>query len=280
VVLQLVRLLPHLGDAAGAPLVVDFIDCLSLNARTRAALDRAWLRAALRAEARRVAAAESTMLAAARRGLVVCERDRVALAGESPSLRSKLEVAPIAMTPTARGVSPPATPTVMLTGNLGYFPNRDATRFVLEQVWPRLRSAEPRLALVVAGSRPPRRLASLLAGCGGTLVTQPDDLGAVLAQATVALAPVRCGSGVPLKVLDAWAAGVPVVASPFAAAGATGEHEQDLLVAASADEWVEQIRRVLVDPSLGRRLIDGGRARIAALAPERVYPRLAGLVTG
>src|SRR4029077_6237579 len=107
-----------------------------------------------------------------------------------------------------------------------------ALRFFLAEVWPLLRAAVPGLGLVVAGDRPPPGLARRLQAAGGTLVVAPPDLRGLLATATVAIAPLRCGSGVPLKVLDAWSAGVPVVASPFAAAGVGGGGGSRLPVAA------------------------------------------------
>ena len=171
-------------------------------------------------------------------------------------------------------------PTIMLTGNLGYFPNRDALRFFLAEVWPPLRRAAPNARLLVAGDRPSPATARRVAAAGGTLVARPPDLRSLLAGATVAVAPLRCGSGVPLKVLDAWAAGAPVVASPFAAAGAGAEPECDLLVADSPREWVAQVGRLLADEALRDRLSAAGRARVADLSPQHVYPQLCRLVTG
>jgi glycosyltransferase involved in cell wall biosynthesis len=283
VVLQLARLLPHLADVGEKPLVVDLIDCLSLNAATRARFDRPVLRPLLRWEARRLAAAEARLIAASRASLVVCERDREALAQVSPTQAERIVVAPIAI---AAVETPPARdergggPTIALTGNLGYFPNRDALRFFAGDVWPQLHRVLPAARLLVAGDRPSHASSRRVAAAGGTLVPRPPDLRALLATATIAVAPLRCGSGVPLKVLDAWAAGVPVVASGFAAAGAAAEPGRDLLVAESAAEWVAQIGRLLADPPLRRRLAEAGRARLAELAPERVYPLLRRLVTG
>lgn len=283
VVLQLARLLPHLDDLAGAPLVADLIDCLSLNATTRAAVDRPVLRPLLAAEARRVAVAEARLVGASCAALVVSARDRSALlAGLAPEVAGRVAVAPIALaTPSATPATPPlGKPTVMLTGNLGYFPNRDALRFFLGEVWPRLRETAPHVELCVAGDRPPASLARRVSRAGGTLLARPPDLRAVLREATLAVAPLRCGSGVPLKVLDAWASSVPVVASPFAAAGAGGEAERDLLVATTPTEWVAQMSRLLADPGLRGRLAEAGRNRLAELAPERVYPLLRRLITG
>jgi len=283
VVLQLARLLPHLPDVGSTPLVVDLIDCLSLNAATRAAVDRAPLRPLLRLEARRLAAAEARLIGASRAALVVCERDRQALARHAPGLADRIHVAPIVVTDAAAPLSTTRTadePTVVLTGNLGYFPNRDALRFFVDDVWPALRRAVPRARLLVAGDRPSRTAARRVAAAGGTLVARPPDLRALLATATVAVVPLRCGSGVPLKVLDAWAASVPVVASPFAAAGVTAEPERDLLVAASPAEWAAQVGRLIADAALRARLVEAGRARLAELTPERVYPLLRQLITG
>ncbi|HET9769220.1 MAG TPA: glycosyltransferase [Thermoanaerobaculia bacterium] len=285
VVLQLVRLLPHLRDVGDVPLVVDLIDCLSLNAATRADFDRLPLRPALRAEARRLAAAEARLISAARTALVVSERDRQALVRvAAPALAGRIAVAPIAMPEAAAAGPVPrpphGDPTIMLTGNLGYFPNRDALRFFVAEVWPALRRAEPSARLIVAGDRPSGATARRVAAAGGTLVSRPPELRSLLAGATVAVAPLRCGSGVPLKVLDAWAAGAPVVASPFAAAGAGAEPERDLLVADSPREWVSQVGRLLADEALRGRLAAAGRARVAELSPQQVYPLLRHCVTG
>ena len=297
VVLQLARLLPHLDDAigtrdpkgaragAGPPLVVDLIDCLSLNAATRARFDRVFWRPLLRAEARRLANAERRLIEASRTALVVCERDRRALVDGADARAERLAVAPIAMPAVNPSTAPaPASwssgATVMLTGNLGYFPNRDAASFVLAEVWPRLQHARRDLRLVVAGDRPPSALARRLAAAGATLVARPPDLRTLLATATIAVAPLRCGSGVPLKVLDAWAAGVPVVASSFAAAGADAAPERDLLVADTPEQWEAQVTRLLDDAALRARLVEAGRARLAELTPERVYPLLRRLVAG
>ena len=279
VVLQLARLAPHLPDLGDVPLVADLIDCLSLNVSTRAAVAPAWQRPFLRVEARRVAATERKLVARARRALVVCDRDRRALASALPALADRIAVVPVAMGPprdhaAKRAATSLARPTLAITGNLGYFVNRDAVASWVRQVWPALRRAIPELGLVVAGDRPPGGLRRLVEGAGGTLVPRPPDLHALLADATVAAAPLRCGSGVPLKVLDAWSVGVPVVASPFAAEGADATAERELLVAEGIDAWTAQVRRLLQDEPLRARLAAAGRERIAALSADRVRAEL------
>ena len=268
VILQLVRLVPHLADLGEAPLLADLIDSLSLNAAARARHDRRWLAPLVTFEAGRLARAEERLIARARRALVVCERDRRSLAERlPPEAAAKLAVHPVAMAPPDRppaAENPPDEPTVALTGNLGYFVNVDAVCWWLREVWPLLARRRPELRLVVAGARPARRVRRAVARAGGRLLVAPPDLGAVLAGATVAVAPLRSGSGVPLKVLEAWAAGVPVVASPLAAAGTTAVAGRELAVAETPAEWAATVERLLDDPAERRRLAAAGRARLAA----------------
>ncbi|HVR10687.1 MAG TPA: glycosyltransferase family 4 protein [Thermoanaerobaculia bacterium] len=156
-------------------------------------------------------------------------------------------------------------PRLVFTGNLGYFVNADAISWWLREVWPALAARRPDLEVVVAGDRPRPGLRRALAAAGSvTVVESPPDLPELLAGAAAALAPMRCGSGLPIKILEAWSRGVPVVASPWAAAGTTGVSGEDLLVAGSPRQWLEAMDRLLDDPAEGRRLAANGRRRLQA----------------
>ncbi len=280
VLLQLVRLAPHLGDLGGAPVLCDLIDSLAENAEQRALRERPWLAPLITREAVRLARAEARVVERSGRALLVCERDRAALAGRlAPELAARLAVQPVAVAPRRAAAGSDAMaaaaaagePAIVFTGNLGYFVNEDALRWFAAEVWPRLAVRRPGLRLVVAGDRPTRRVRRAVARAGGSLLASPADLGSVLAAATVAVAPLRCGSGVPLKVLEAWAAGVPVVASPHAAAGTTATPGRDLWVAGGAGEWVAAIEALLDDPAERLRLAAAGRERLEAdYAPAAV----------
>jgi glycosyltransferase involved in cell wall biosynthesis len=260
--LQLARLAPHHRDLAGPPLVADLIDSLALNLARRARYDRLALRPLWRLEARLLLAAERRLARTARATLVVSERDRGFLAealGEEPGVR--LGVVPLVMAEDPR---PPVAgpPTVVFTGNLGYFVNRDGLSWWLRGVWPALARCWPGARLLVAGARPPRRLARAVRAAGGELVAEPADLRSSLGRATVAVAPLRAGSGVPVKVLEAWAAGVPVVASPWAAAGAAARSGCELLIAETPAQWVEAVSALLADGALRRDLAERARERL------------------
>jgi glycosyltransferase involved in cell wall biosynthesis len=267
-VLQLVRLALHVEDFGGTPIVTDLIDSLALNFARRAEVDRRWLAPLLRTEAARLAAAERRLAERSLRVLVVCDRDRQAIAGRlPPALASRILVVPIAIdagkatTPAARREAP----VLAITGNLGYFVNADAAGWWLRDVWPRLRAARPEVRLVIAGDRPSAELRRRVRAAGATLIESPPDLRAVLAEATLALAPMRCGSGVPIKVLEAWSVGVPVLASPWAAAGTSGVPGEDLALAGpDPDDWMTAVAALLDDAAARARLAANGHRRLAA----------------
>ena len=226
-VLQLVRLAGHADDLGDTPFLVDFIDSLSLNFERRARYESALARPLFAAESRRLLAAEEDLVRRSAGAMLVCDRDRAWLADRLPAdAASRLWTVPLGVPLPADSAEadagpvadPPARPPrLVLTGNLGYFPTVDGVRDWLDRVWPALRRDHPSLRLTLAGARPDSGLRRAAARAPGVeLLDTPPSLEPVLASATAAVAPLRAGSGVPVKVLEAWAAGVPVV-SPITA---------------------------------------------------------------
>jgi glycosyltransferase involved in cell wall biosynthesis len=290
VILQLVRLAPYLErvhPAGGRPVLVDLVDSLAVSTARRAELDRRLVRLPLREEARRLARWERLVVRRTAGALVVSGRDRGAIAaGLDPEEATRLHVVPVAVAPAetagaAAAPEPPGPPTLVLTGNLGYFPTREGLGWWLAQVWPRLRARRPELRLEVAGSRPGRALRRALARAGAELTEAPDDLAPFLRRATVALAPMRGGAGQPMKVVEAWAAGVPVVATPWTAAGTTGVPGEDLLVADDPEAWCREILALVDDPARRARIAASARERLRRdYSPASVAARLREVVDG
>ncbi|HEX5715475.1 MAG TPA: glycosyltransferase family 4 protein [Thermoanaerobaculia bacterium] len=291
-ILQLVRLAVHLEDFGKTPLLVDLIDSLSLNFSLRAEVDRVWLRPLLKLEARLLSVGERKLAERAAGVLVVCERDRQALINRlPPELAARVSV--VRLSVRERRVEPPEEreklwregdkgPVLVITGNLGYFVNVDAVTWWLREVWPSLRRARPDVRIVVAGERPAGAVRREIERAGVKLIESPRDMRSIISQATLSLAPMRCGSGVPIKVLEAWAVGVPVVATPWAVAGTSGRQGEDFrLVGTHPIEWVHAIEELLEDPIARQRLAENGRRRLAAdYSRETVREQLLGVIEG
>ncbi len=141
---------------------------------------------------------------------------------------------------------------LVFVANFAYGPNRSALRFLLEQVMPRVWSALPstRLTLVGGGlAQPPNDDERI---CAAGFV---EDLGKLYAAADCAVVPLLQGGGSPLKLLEALAFGVAVVATPKAVAGLEVTDGVHCLVAGEAAEFARAIETVLSGgaPALGQQ---------------------------
>ena len=149
---------------------------------------------------------------------------------------------------------------LIFSANFDYHPNIDAVEFLLSEIWPEVRRRHPELCLRLVG-RGDAAIGHLVRSASGVETTGPiEDAFAEIAQATIVIAPLRAGSGTRLKIIEAWAAARPVVATPLAAEGLEARDGENLLLARTAEEIAGAIGRLLADPALRDRLSAAGRA--------------------
>lgn len=259
---QLARLAPAVARALppSLPRVIDLVDALSLNMRRRAERDRLGWSAIARWEADRMAVLERRLLDRWDHSTVVSDHDRDAI-GAHPLLSVNCNGVDLDRAPGPDEGRDPCE--VVFTGNLGYFPNEDAIRWLLAHVWPRVLVARPDLRLALVGARPSAALRRLAAAMPGVEVVGPvDDLAARLARAAIAVAPLQAGSGQPLKVLEAFAAGTPVVATPTAVAGLAEATSEHLRIASTPTEFADAIVELAASAELRARLARAARTLV------------------
>ena len=80
----------------------------------------------------------------------------------------------------------------------------------------------------------------------------------------MAVVPLRIASGANVRILEAWARGLAVVATPIAAAGVDPGDGAAIAVAATPAEFVAAFCRLASDPEARRRAVAAGRAALAA----------------
>lgn len=151
---------------------------------------------------------------------------------------------------------------LLFTGTLTYPPNAEGALWLAGEVLPRLRSARPDLRLRIVGREPPPSVRRLGVDPAVTVTGWVDDLRPELARAAVVVAPLRSGGGTKLKVVEALAAGRPLVATPVAAEGIDVSDGEHLLIADSAQDFAAAVERLLGDPALAARLGVAGRERV------------------
>ncbi|HEU4665005.1 MAG TPA: glycosyltransferase [Dokdonella sp.] len=92
----------------------------------------------------------------------------------------------------------------------------------------------------------------------------PEDSRAAFPQHAIAAVPVRAGSGIRMRILEAWARGLPVVATPVAARGLAVSDGCELMLADSPARFADAIARIHGDAALRARLVAAGVAYLRA----------------
>jgi glycosyltransferase involved in cell wall biosynthesis len=149
---------------------------------------------------------------------------------------------------------------VVFSGNFGYDPNRAAAAWLIEKVWPLVAARDPTLELVLVG-RNPGGVAALAKRAPRVRVTGPvEDAGQEIAQALVAVAPIRSGSGTRIKILEAWAAKVPIVTTAIGGEGLPGVEGKHWLMRDDAVSFAEAVSLLSESVSLREQMGTSGRA--------------------
>ncbi|MCA9772688.1 MAG: glycosyltransferase [Myxococcales bacterium] len=152
--------------------------------------------------------------------------------------------------------APPEPRTAGFFGNFAHGPNVEGLRWLLREVWPEVRAAEPGARLRVYGREAAPDLVEEVERAGCRWVGYAPDLREATAENAVGLCPMISGGGMRGKVLEALALGRPVVATPI---GAEGVHvEQGLHVAESPGAFAKAILGLWGDPT--RSQVEGARA--------------------
>lgn len=142
-------------------------------------------------------------------------------------------------------------PHILFVGHLSYEPNVEAVLRLTKEIFPALRSHFPQACLTLAGRTPHRAIASIAAVTEGLeLLANPPDLAPIYAAANLTIVPLRTGGGTRLKILEAMAYGVPVVASAKAVEGLDLTPGEEFLLADDNQSYVNAVKRFSSDPSI------------------------------
>jgi len=211
--------------------------------------------------AERLEALEGRMLAG-RAGHVVCsEREKRRLLTIAPDAMVEIVENGVDCDFFARAAARERRDGVVFVGSMDYHANVEAAIDFAREVWPWVRTQFPELRLKLVGSNPAPAVRALASEAGIEITGTVPDIRPYYAEAVAAIVPLKTGGGTRLKILEALAAGVPVISTKAGAEGlalTVGEH---LLIAQTKDEWLAAIRRVS-DPQAAAALSAAGRKRV------------------
>lgn len=207
---------------------------------------------------------EIAMYQNADRVLTLTAKDRYGLLSEAPNLR--IDVVPAGV--DADFFQPDARvereDSVLFTGHYEVEANRDAVRWFATRTWPLVRARHPGMKFHVVGPGGRREFRDLARRDPSVVVVdEVADLRPYLRRAKVFVCPVRLGSGQRLKLLEAMAAGVPVVTTTLGAEGIPLQPGDNGFIADRTPLLASYVNLLLEDEALRLRLSEQGRALVA-----------------
>lgn len=149
---------------------------------------------------------------------------------------------------------------IIFTGDMSFFPNDDAARFFIREIFPLIKKRCHAAKFTVAGRNPSMRLTALARSVADVSLTgYAPDMGEHLSRAAVFAAPLRAGSGLRTKIVEAMAWGLPVVATPRSLEGIPARDGSEVVVARSSEEFALRVAELLSDGAARSSI--GGAAR-------------------
>ena len=156
--------------------------------------------------------------------------------------------------------SPEKLRRIAFVGSMDYHANVDAAVSFAVEIWPRLREHEPRLIFTIVGRDPAPEVRELAEVSGIEVTGTVDDVRPYYYETLCAIIPLRVGGGSRLKILEAMAAGVPVVSTALGAEGLDVRDGENILMAETGEDFCEAI--TCLNEERRRTLIAGGRSLV------------------
>ena len=272
---HLMKYLPMIREAPGSPaILVDWHNIESELMGRYADTAGNWVKKiAARRTAKLIERAEDTLLETCATHTVTSERERQKLLARCPAANIHVIpngvdtgfFAPQDIADACRQNGQDNTkPTLLFVGSMNYHANIDAVTWFSRSAWPKIARTHPDLQFTIVGRNPGpevRALASDRIRVTGTV----DDVRPFYATAVAAVVPIRSGSGTRIKILEAMAAGVPVVSTRLGAEGIEAEDDVHLFLADSGPGIAAAIHRVASSPETRLRLSHAARELACSL---------------
>jgi glycosyltransferase involved in cell wall biosynthesis len=258
IICQLIRMAEYVKDIKDIPKIIDYVDAISFGLKGRVSKENFLMRIILNNEYERVLKYEQELSNKFDAQLITTERDYNKINIHD---KKKLHIVPISIdseyfisqfAPFKKEYD------LLFVGNMEYPPNEDAALFIINEILPLLKLKFSSIKLCIAGSSPSKKL--LKFNSSEVIITGwVDDIKVLYQQSKIFIAPMRLGSGVQIKLLQALAIGIPSITTNLSFQGLFSEAKDTILVAERPEEFVTAITKLLVDTNLYDSLSEKGK---------------------
>jgi polysaccharide biosynthesis protein PslH len=151
---------------------------------------------------------------------------------------------------------------LVFVGSMDYHANIDGTVNFAREVWPAVHERNPELVFTIVGRDPAPEVRELAQISGIEVTGTVADVRPFYREAIAAVVPLNVGGGSRLKILEAMAAGIPVVSTTLGAEGLTVQHGKNILIADTNEQLAEAIVSVVENEGQRKELGTAGRALV------------------
>lgn len=148
---------------------------------------------------------------------------------------------------------------IVFSGNMNYLPNIHAVKWFVKYCFPMIRESVPNATFVIAGANPSNAVRKLHNGQTIIVTGYVDSLVDILTSSEVAIAPMRSGSGMQNKILEAMACGIPVVTTHNGLEGIFAKNNEEILVADVPELFAQSIISLMNNPDLYDKVSSNSR---------------------
>ena len=168
---------------------------------------------------------------------------------------------------------------------MNYFPNVDGALFLMQSIMPHVWRLDPDIKLCITGRNMPKHIRDLGTDPRIEIIPDAPDVREVAAECCASIAPLRLGGGTRIKILEAFAMGLPVVSTAKGCEGLAGVDGRHLLIRDNPEEFAAAIAAVVNNHDFSDTLRQNGRKLVEERYDWRkifaaVERKITGLVTG
>jgi sugar transferase (PEP-CTERM/EpsH1 system associated) len=253
---QFVRLAPF-AKKIKRKKVLDFQDTLSMNMKRRADNSGLLQRVLFSIEAKRLARYESKMFEVFDALTIITDADRKLL--KSPR-KEEVYIIPNGVAESYFTYPQPKEKPydILFSGAMSYAPNIDAAEYLIKEIMPLVWEKKPNVKIAIAGGGAPISLQKE----ANERIIMPgwvDDMKEYYSQTKIFIAPMRIGTGLQNKLLEAMAMNVACITSPLANQALKAKDKEEILIADNAKAYADCIIDFLDNEQLSSKIANAGK---------------------
>jgi sugar transferase (PEP-CTERM/EpsH1 system associated) len=256
---QLIRLVDNIPFRLNTKYYLDYMDALSEGMFKRVKLSKWYEKPFVKLEAKRLKSFEARAFYYFNGYSIITESDATAFPLD---IKKRLDIIPNGISSgffNFRSFPKEKSYDIIFTGNMGYHPNVQASKYLVNKILPLMNKQDVKICL--SGTSPSVEVQKLESE--KVIVTGfVHDIRDYLAKAKIFVAPLFSGSGLQNKLLEAMAMGIPTITTSLANAALGAKPGQEILVCDDEEAFAKAIHQLLSDPEYAKEIGSKGRLYI------------------